>query len=80
MWQPAHILNTCKPLQSQVFPVEQLTMHTNINVWKCWYVATEPKLYPSVWCENANKELEGMEEIICDVLYLRVRVTRIISK
>lgn len=47
-------------------------MHTNINVWKYWYAATEPKPYPSVWCGNANKELEGMEKFICDFLYLRV--------
>lgn len=41
-WQPTHILSACKPLQSRVFLVEQLTVYTNINVWKYWYIATEP--------------------------------------
>lgn len=45
LWQPTHILRACKLLQSQVFLVEQLTMHMNINVWKYWYGATEPKPY-----------------------------------
>lgn len=59
-----HILSACKLLQSQVFLVEQLTMHTNINVWKYWYGATEPKPYLCVWYGHTNKELEGMEKII----------------
>lgn len=71
-WPTIHILNACKPLPSQVCLVEQLTMDTNINVWKYWYAATEPKPYLSVWYGNANKELEGMENIICDFLYLKV--------
>lgn len=41
-WQPTHFLSACKPLQSRVFLVEQLTVHTNINVWKYLYSATEP--------------------------------------
>lgn len=47
-------------------------MHTNINVWKYWYGATEPKPYLCVWCGNANEELEGTERIICDFLCFRV--------
>lgn len=43
-WQPTHLLSACKPLQSRVSLLEQLAVHTNINVWKCWYRATEPEL------------------------------------
>lgn len=62
LWQPTHTLSACKLLQSQVFLLEQLTMHTNFNVWKYWYGATEPDPYLCVWCGHANKKAGGDRE------------------
>lgn len=43
---------------------DTLTMHRNINVWKYWFGATEPKPCLSVLCGNANEELRAEEKIV----------------
>lgn len=81
--------SSCKAAAVQSLLVEQLTVHTNINVWKCARSATEPNRIPVSGvemlietrqkypvCELRGKERKSLRVGSEKILLLRKRTTK----